>query len=68
MPGGSVYKDHTFNKKTAPISHENRKIHHTNFQSTIQLRGHYKTQQKTENAEGNMMNIPLGNEPGPSSL
>jgi hypothetical protein len=22
MPGGSVYKDHTFNKETAPTSHE----------------------------------------------
>jgi uncharacterized protein YqgQ len=26
MPGGSVYKDHTFNKETAHTSHENSTI------------------------------------------
>jgi hypothetical protein len=40
MPGGSVYKDHTFNKETAPTSHENSTIHRTNFHSTIQVREH----------------------------
>jgi hypothetical protein len=33
MPGGSVYKDHTFNKETAHTSHENSTIHRTNFHS-----------------------------------
>jgi hypothetical protein len=27
MPGGSVYKDHTFNMETAPTSHETSTIH-----------------------------------------
>jgi hypothetical protein len=26
MPGGNVYKDHTFNKETAPTSQENSTI------------------------------------------
>jgi hypothetical protein len=41
-PGGSVYKDHTFNKETAPTSHENSTIHvhHTNFHSTILVHEH----------------------------
>jgi hypothetical protein len=37
MPGGSVYRDHTFNKETSHISHENSTIHCTNFHSTIQV-------------------------------
>jgi hypothetical protein len=41
MPGGSAYKDHTFNNETAPTAHE--------FHSTIQVHEHYKTQKKTEN-------------------
>jgi hypothetical protein len=42
MPGGSVYKDHTFNKETAPIctSHENSTIQCTNFHSKIQVYEH----------------------------
>jgi hypothetical protein len=37
MPGGSVYKDHTFNKETVPTSRENSTIHRTN---TIQVYEH----------------------------
>jgi hypothetical protein len=37
MPGGSVYKDHTFNKETAPTSHETAQYIHRNFHSTIQV-------------------------------
>jgi hypothetical protein len=40
MNGGSVYKDHAFNKKTAHTSHENSTIHGTNFHSTIQVYEH----------------------------
>jgi hypothetical protein len=71
MPGGSVYKDHTFNKETAQY------VHVTNFHSTIQyiyistiqVHEHYKTQE-TEHTEKNTenTNIVPGNEPGPSSL
>jgi hypothetical protein len=66
MPGGSVYKDHTFNKET-PTSHENSTIHRTNFHSTILVHEHYKTQQKTENTEEKKMNMLPGNETRPSS-
>jgi hypothetical protein len=31
MPGGSVYKDHAFNKETAPNSHETAQVHFTNI-------------------------------------
>jgi hypothetical protein len=40
MPGGSVYKDHTFNKETAHTSHEYSTIHRTNFHSTVQVHEH----------------------------
>jgi hypothetical protein len=48
MPGDSVYKDHTFNKETAPTSDENSTIHRTNFHSTVQVHERYKTRQKTK--------------------
>jgi hypothetical protein len=38
MLGGSVYKDHIFNKETAYITHENSTIHLTNFHNTIQYK------------------------------
>jgi hypothetical protein len=46
MLGGCVYKDHTFNKETAPTSRESSTIHRTNFHSTIQVREHYKNSRK----------------------
>jgi hypothetical protein len=48
MPGGSVYKDHTFNKETAHKSHENRTIHRTNCHSTIQYMNIHSTIQVHE--------------------
>jgi hypothetical protein len=56
MPGGNVYKDHTFNKETANTFHENITIYDTNSHSTMQVYEHYKTQQKTENTEENTEN------------
>jgi hypothetical protein len=47
MPGGSIYKDHTFNKETAPTSHETAHTSHDistvqykciNIHSTIQVK------------------------------
>jgi hypothetical protein len=40
MPGGSVYKDHTFNKETAHTPHEYSTIQRTDFHSTIQVHEH----------------------------
>jgi hypothetical protein len=67
MPGGNVYKYHTFNKETAPSSHETAQYKYMNI-STIQVHEHYKTEQKTENTEENKINILPGVEPGPPNL
>jgi hypothetical protein len=53
MPGGSVYKDHTFNNETA---HLTKTAHSIARIFTVQVHEHYKTQQKTENTEENKMN------------
>jgi hypothetical protein len=42
MPGGSVCKDHTFNKKTPQLTNTARYVHRTNFHSTIQVHEHPK--------------------------
>jgi hypothetical protein len=57
MPGGSVYKDHAFNKETAHTSDENSTIHRTDFHSTVQVHQHYETRQRTENTEENKLQI-----------
>jgi ABC-type glutathione transport system ATPase component len=84
MLGGSVYKDHTFNKETAhltktaqyiarifTVQYKYMNIHSTIqyiYISRIQVHEHYKTQQKTENTEEKKTNILLGKEPEPSNL
>jgi hypothetical protein len=50
MSGGSVYKDHTFNKETSPKSHENSTIQEHEHKKKYE---HYETQQKTEHTEEN---------------
>jgi hypothetical protein len=66
MPGGSVYKDHTFNKVTAHLTKTAQYIARI---FTVQYKYMNITkQQKTENTEENKINILPGNEPGPSSL
>jgi hypothetical protein len=61
MPDGSINSDHTFNKETAPISHENSAIHRTNFHSAIQVHEHYKTQERgiTKNTENTRKNTKM---------
>jgi hypothetical protein len=59
MPGGSVYKDHTFNKETAHLMKTAQDIarkftvqyKYMNIHSTIKLHEHYKSQQRSENTE-----------------
>jgi hypothetical protein len=52
MPGGSVYKDRTFNKETAQCTARIFTVQYMymNIHSTIQVHEHYKTQE-TENTE-----------------
>jgi hypothetical protein len=74
MSGGSVYKNHTFNKETAYTPNEDSTIHRTNLYSTIQVHKHKNTrstwtlQNAAENTDENKMNIQLVKKSGPSSL
>jgi hypothetical protein len=54
MPGGSVYKDHTFNKETAHTSHENSTILRkymnvstSTLQNTAEIRIYRRTHKKS---------------------
>jgi hypothetical protein len=50
MSGGSVYKDHTFNKETGHMHLTNTTQYIARI-FTVQVHQHYKTQQKTGNTE-----------------
>jgi hypothetical protein len=76
MPGGNVYKDHTFNKETTHTSHEFSQyntVHMHNYNTstwTLQNTRNRKYRKNTENTKKNTesTNVLPGNEPGPSSL
>jgi hypothetical protein len=66
MPGGSVYKDHSFNKET----HLTKTAQYIARIFTVQYKYMNITKHsiKQKILEENKMNILPGNEPGPSSL
>jgi hypothetical protein len=55
MPGGNVYKDHTFNKETAQYIAWIFTVQckYMNIDSTVQVHEHYKTQETQKIHEEN---------------
>jgi hypothetical protein len=66
MPGGSVYKVHTFKMETAQYITRIFTIQY----NYMKITKHYKTENTEENTntDQNKMIILPGNEPGPSSI